>query len=272
MRRILTSRLLTIVLTMLLTLGGVAVQGLNAQALSSNNIATVSATLNIVFPTRPDIQVISSLSEAEFSVTKASLTAPSDFCFPETGNCITGRFAEYFWAMGGVPVFGYPISGEFKETSVTDGKDHTVQYFQRNLFEAHAENAKPNDVLSALLGLEEYKSRYFFVDVSRMLELYYGKFTTSPNDIGPFIKALDVEFNSRLGHAGEDIPNTGATVKAGSVFWTNTGGKPIGGSYTALAQNGTVIVGYAHTDVFVPTGGRWLRIYGFFDPRMMIDK
>lgn len=269
---LLRSRLFIVIVTILITLGGVAVPGLSAHVSNTETVVSISSTLDVVFPTRPDIDVISHLSEAEFSTMKASLAAPSDFCFPETGNCITGRFAEYFWAMGGVPVFGFPISGEFKETSVTDGKEHTVQYFQRNLFEAHPENAQPNDVLSALLGLEEYKARYFFVDLSRLLELYYGKFTTSPNDIGPFIKALDGEFDSRLGHAGDNIPASGATLKPGSVFWTNTGGKSIGGTYTVLAQNGSVIVGYAHTDVFVPTGGRWLRIYGFFDPRMMIDK
>ena len=60
---------------------------------------------------------------------------------------------KYWEAHGGVAIFGYPISEEFQETSPEDGKRYLVQYFERNRFEWHPENAAPYDVLLGRLGL-----------------------------------------------------------------------------------------------------------------------
>src|SRR5205823_1672808 len=33
-------------------------------------------------------------------------------CFPETSQCVEGRFLAYWRANGGLAVFGYPLTGE----------------------------------------------------------------------------------------------------------------------------------------------------------------
>jgi hypothetical protein len=74
--------------------------------------------------------------------------AQASGCFAETGFCIGGRFAQYWQQNGGLAVFGFPISNELTEGG------RTVQYFERQRFELHAENAPPYDVLLGLLGEE----------------------------------------------------------------------------------------------------------------------
>jgi hypothetical protein len=80
--------------------------------------------------------------------------------FPETGKTIQGRFMQYWQEHGGLVQQGYPISDEFSEVSAVDGKTYTVQYFERAVFEAHPENAAPNDVLLSLLGVFQYNLKY----------------------------------------------------------------------------------------------------------------
>jgi hypothetical protein len=80
--------------------------------------------------------------------------------FPETKKTVRGRFLEYWEQNGALPQQGYPISEEMKETSPTDGKDYTVQYFERAVFELHPEKQRPFDVLLSLLGNFLYKQKY----------------------------------------------------------------------------------------------------------------
>jgi hypothetical protein len=72
--------------------------------------------------------------------------------FAETGHNLSGRFREYWESRGGLSIYGFPISEMFNEVSPTNGKTYTVQYFERARFEAHPENAAPNDVLLGQLG------------------------------------------------------------------------------------------------------------------------
>ena len=72
--------------------------------------------------------------------------------FPQTGHNLGGRFRDYWLANGGLAVYGLPISEEFVEVSPTDGREYTVQYFERNRFEYHPENAAPYDVLLGQFG------------------------------------------------------------------------------------------------------------------------
>ncbi|MFL5732724.1 MAG: alpha/beta hydrolase fold domain-containing protein [Chloroflexia bacterium] len=83
-----------------------------------------------------------------------------DRYFAETGKSLYGRFLDYWNAHGGLAQQGYPISEQLKETSDTDGKPYTVQYFERAVFELHPENTPPNDVLLSLLGSFRYKQKY----------------------------------------------------------------------------------------------------------------
>ena len=75
--------------------------------------------------------------------------------FPETGHFMAPQFTDYWHSHGGLPVYGYPISEAFTETSSTNGKPYTVQYFERNRFEYHPENKGTQyEVLLGLLGVQ----------------------------------------------------------------------------------------------------------------------
>jgi lipoprotein-anchoring transpeptidase ErfK/SrfK len=71
--------------------------------------------------------------------------------FPETQHSVGNAFLDYYNAHGALDQFGYPLSEEFQEKAA-DGKTYTVQYFERNRFEYHPENAAPYNVLLGLLG------------------------------------------------------------------------------------------------------------------------
>ncbi|HEY0604612.1 MAG TPA: S8 family peptidase, partial [Herpetosiphonaceae bacterium] len=70
--------------------------------------------------------------------------------FPETQHTLRGTFKSFWEQNGGLAVFGYPISAEFQETSAEG--TFTVQYFERNRFEAHPEKAAPYNVLLGRLS------------------------------------------------------------------------------------------------------------------------
>ncbi len=78
--------------------------------------------------------------------------AQTERCFPETGNCISGRIREFWEQNGGLPVFGYPITPQQEEQ--IEGKPFQVQWFERNRLELHPENARPYDVLLGRLGAD----------------------------------------------------------------------------------------------------------------------
>jgi carboxyl-terminal processing protease len=80
--------------------------------------------------------------------------------FSETGKSVCGRFLSYWQENGGLAQQGFPISEEIRERSETDGKDYTMQYFERAVYEFHPENTAPYDVLLTLLGTTEYGKRY----------------------------------------------------------------------------------------------------------------
>ncbi|HEY1014362.1 MAG TPA: hypothetical protein VGE07_16735 [Herpetosiphonaceae bacterium] len=74
--------------------------------------------------------------------------------FAETGHNLLDPMASYWDAHGGLPVFGYPISEAFSETNRDTGTAFPTQYFERNRFEHHPENAAPYHILLGLLGKE----------------------------------------------------------------------------------------------------------------------
>jgi glucose/arabinose dehydrogenase len=81
--------------------------------------------------------------------------APDGRFFPQTGHNLAGPFRAYWEQHGGLAIYGYPLSEPFSERSATDGKVYTVQYFERNRFEWHPENADPRyQVLLGLLGAQ----------------------------------------------------------------------------------------------------------------------
>jgi hypothetical protein len=65
-------------------------------------------------------------------------SAPSVF-FEETGYGMSEAFLNYWRRMGGVEVFGYPISEEFTMRTV-DGQMRPVQYFEQAIFAYYPED------------------------------------------------------------------------------------------------------------------------------------
>ena len=91
------------------------------------------------------------------------LLAPSraqaaEACFAETGLCVQGRFLDYWAANGGLARNGFPLGDERRET-LEDGKEYTVQYFERVRLEYHPENQPPYDVLLGQFGRRIFLER-----------------------------------------------------------------------------------------------------------------
>ena len=90
-------------------------------------------------------------------------TASTDnpYKFDVTGKTIGGKFRAYWESHGGLAQQGYPITDEFQEVSLLDGKTYTVQYFERAVFELHPENAgTPYEVELSQLGAFRYHAKY----------------------------------------------------------------------------------------------------------------
>jgi hypothetical protein len=83
----------------------------------------------------------------------APVSPPADGTryFDSTGHTLKGAFQHYWDVQGGLPIFGYPISEEFIEHAA-DGRERTVQYFQRHRLELHPENQPPYNVQLTRLG------------------------------------------------------------------------------------------------------------------------
>ena len=86
--------------------------------------------------------------------------SPGSVPFPQTGKRLGGLFLKYWETHGGLMQQGYPISDEFVERSDLDGKEYTVQYFERALFELHPENQPPYDVLLSQLGTFQWNRKH----------------------------------------------------------------------------------------------------------------
>ncbi len=110
-------------------------------------------------PISPTVEQIANLIQNFLDRTLGNV--PSEVrLFPQTGQQVGGAFLQHWLTTGGLPQYGYPISGERQERSPIDGKLYTVQYFERAMFEFHPENRPPADVLPALLGTLRYRAKY----------------------------------------------------------------------------------------------------------------
>ena len=78
--------------------------------------------------------------------------------FPETGHNLN-VFRRYWERNGGLARFGVPTTEELREVSKGDGREYTVQYFERARLEYHPEQAGgPFEVMLGLIGEERYKA------------------------------------------------------------------------------------------------------------------
>lgn len=86
--------------------------------------------------------------------------------FSETGHNLAFGFKAFWELSGGLPVFGYPLSEEFGEFNIDLQRTFTTQYFERQRYEYHPENAgTPYTVLLGRLGpqLLEQQGRYWYM-------------------------------------------------------------------------------------------------------------
>lgn len=149
-----------------------------AAVVSVASIAPVAAAApqNATTPTESTVQ--SHVSAVSSQATWQSFTSSSP-----TGHDVAGRFQTFYDQSGGLPVFGYAVSGPVYENNLF------VQYFQRQRFEYHPENAgTPYAVLLGRLGYDTAKAQ--------------GLLTTAPFQPQPQPKSntADCTFFSATGH------------------------------------------------------------------------
>ena len=106
------------------------------------------------------------LAPAVLTPRRAAAAAPGNtpqaLVFPATGHAVrTAAFINYFQTYGGVATFGYPLAEESWENG------HLVQYFERQRFEYHPENAGTDyEVLLGRLGDEFSRPKQPFATVA----------------------------------------------------------------------------------------------------------
>jgi len=102
--------------------------------------------------------IVAQARTAERPFVKLALTddTPDKRFFSEVGHIVSGAFKAYWDTHGGLPIYGFPLSEPFDEKSATDGPTYSVQYFERNRFEYHADT---KEVVLGLLGAEVLRRR-----------------------------------------------------------------------------------------------------------------
>ena len=99
-------------------------------------------------------------NEPPFQRIEAVAGTKDRYYFQETGHTLGGAFKKYWDSNGSLPIYGFPITEEFTEINPSDGKVYIVQYFERNRFEYHPENAGGKyEVLLGLLGNQVMKQK-----------------------------------------------------------------------------------------------------------------
>jgi sugar lactone lactonase YvrE len=128
-------------------------------------LAIVLLVLNLMFPA---------------SRVFAQAASDSQF-FPETGKSVSGKFLQYWRSHGGLPIFGFPITDAQMEVDPETGKTFLTQWFERNRFELHPENAGTKyEVLLGLLG-KDLRREAVGVDLSFVPAIPDDRKTTKDN-------------------------------------------------------------------------------------------
>src|SRR5690348_11539504 len=117
----------------------------------------VAATSLGVAPVAADNAPLSYAGESSTTIASTlnggGATAPDTSASP-TGHDVAARFQSFYDQSGGLPVFGYALSGPVYENNLF------VQYFERQRFEWHPENAgTPYEVLLGRLGFDTAKAQ-----------------------------------------------------------------------------------------------------------------
>ena len=149
---------------------------------------------------------------------------PTSVYFPQTGHTLSLGFLDFWRLNGGVPVFGYPITNEMPESET----GQTVQYFERAVFEYHAD--APDDARIQIRPLdlsERVNAQIAFNEAQRHFQQLAAFAAVGIPMSEPFAwidTARDT--NDRL-----YFENTGHTVAMGfQDFWERHGGAAIFGN------------------------------------------
>ena len=146
-------------------------------------------------------------------------------CFPETGQCISGRIRSFWEEQGGLPIFGFPLTPQHAER--VEGRSFQVQWFERARLELHPENAAPYDVLLGRLGADllDLQGRPWQPAISGQDETTPDWFTETGYAIAPDFRDFWHRYGLELGDAGVSfreslalfgVPLTAATYEMGS--------------------------------------------------------
>jgi hypothetical protein len=125
-----------------------------AQAASTTS-ATAAPSATPIRPTPTPTSVASSALKQALAPVPSSAATGDKVFYAETGHTLGGPFKTYWEQNGGLARFGYPVTEEYQDVSLTDGKTWTTQWFERARFEYHPENKGTQyEVLTGLLGNE----------------------------------------------------------------------------------------------------------------------
>lgn len=156
----------------------------------------------------------------------ADQDGPTSVFFPATGHKISLGFLDFWRLNGGVPVFGYPITDEMSDPQT----GQTVQYFERAVFEYHADapaNSRiqiraldPSERLNALIAFNESQEHYqrlaAFAAAGVPVSQPFARIDSAPDS------------NDEI-----YFPDTGHTVAMGfQDFWERNGGAAVFGNPT----------------------------------------
>lgn len=180
----------------------------------------------------PDYQVLlTRLGADQLGQRPEAKAPPQQPCLPprcalleQTQHTLRNTFLDYWQKNGGLAVFGFPLTEQFVEKNQADGKEYLVQYFERNRFELHPENAGTKyEVLLGLLGAESLKAQPELAErpVARVPE--FTRVVGVPQRIA--IPAIGV--NAAIEAVGVDATNTMETpADPWNTAWYSHGARP----------------------------------------------
>ncbi len=160
----------------------------------------------------------------------------------ETNHTLRGTFRNYWQSYGGLPVYGFPLTEELQERNPGNGQTYTVQYFERNRFEYHPENAGTRyEVQLGRLGAEFLAALRSDIEALPTASVpNYGDTAAAPPvtpapapmpqpspSVPPVQANPAVSMSPTTGAAGTKFVATGSNFPAGAIVgWSITyGGK-----------------------------------------------
>lgn len=187
------------------------IQGTDTYAPSGEVVyykAAYRAYQSLANPQLPSTQV--NQPTTQYSATNTN--AP--YYFPQTQHTLSGAFLQYWLKNGGLSQFGLPLTEPFYEVSRDDGKRYLVQYFERNRFELHPENAgTPFEVQLGLLGNNYLSAQCrYYPPASIMQSVLSTKPTPTAKPITP-----------TPGGSPTPIPTATPTPVPTSIYFPQTG-------------------------------------------------